>query len=182
MRDMPFKSMTVSDMEPLSNADIDADIFAEDIDIQDIEEQATETAFDLCKNLREVYFNDEYMSNNKQLKKRLDAEIESLRVLIKMRKSDERIHDICVKSVGMHPSNASLYAALTRIQSSLLSIQKQMDETVKNIDCICKNVQLELNFNAPGDDSHDDLPARSPNSHRGSKAFIEQMRNEMDKE
>ena len=159
--------------------DVDNDMFAEDIDVNAIEAEATEAAFALCKNLREVYFNDEYMSSNPQLKKRLDAEIESLRVLVKMRKSDEKIHDICVKSVGMKPSNASLYAALTRIQSSLLSIQKQMDETVKNIDAICKNVQLEFNFNH-NDEEADNTVKLTPGTHRGTKAFIEQMRKEID--
>lgn len=158
-----------------STLSVDPDGFAEDIDIDEIEEQATKTAFALCKNLREVYFNDAFIASNTRLKERLDAEIESLRVLVKMRKSDERIHDLCVKSVGMCPNNASLYAALARIQSSLLSIQKQMDETVKNINSICKNVQLELNF-----DKSDDAPVQQVgNAFRGNKAFIEKMRNEM---
>lgn len=163
---------------------VDPEGIVEDINIIEIEEQAKNASFALCRNLREVYFDEEFMKNNPRFKERLDVELESLRVLVKMRKSDEIAHDLCLRSIGMNTNNASLYKALSGIQSSMLSIQRQMDDTVKNINNLLKNVQLELNFdnnqqnNAQG---QQEIPLDS-NTTRGSKKFIEMMNQELKQE
>ena len=155
---------------------IDPPEIMEDINVDDIEMAAQDAAFAMCKNLREVYFDEEYMRKNPQFKKRLDVELESLRVLIKMRKSDEIVHDLCLKSVGLNTNNASLYKALTGIQASMMNIQKQMDETVRNINTLLKNVQLEINFEQ--ENKNEETPV-SKDITRGTKKFIEQMNQEL---
>ena len=163
---------------------VDPEGIVEDINIANIEEEAKTASFALCRNLREVYFDEEFMKKNPRFKERLDVELESLRVLVKMRKSDEIAHDLCLRSIGMNTNNASLYKALSGIQSSMLSIQRQMDDTVKNINNLLKNVQLELNFdnnqqnNAQG---QQEIPLDS-NTTRGSKKFIEMMNQELKQE
>jgi hypothetical protein len=131
-----------------------------------------------------VYFDEEFMKNNPRFKERLDVELESLRVLVKMRKSDEIAHDLCLRSIGMNTNNASLYKALSGIQSSMLSIQRQMDDTVKNINNLLKNVQLELNFDNNQQNNtqgQQEIPLDS-NTTRGSKKFIEMMNQELKQE
>lgn len=163
---------------------VDPEGIVEDINIADIEEEAKSASFALCRNLREVYFDEEFMKNNPRFKERLDVELESLRVLVKMRKSDEIAHDLCLRSIGMNTNNASLYKALSGIQSSMLSIQRQMDDTVKNINNLLKNVQLELNFdNNPQNNTQvqQEIPLDS-NTTRGSKKFIEMMNQELKQE
>ena len=162
---------------------VDPEGIVEDINVSEIEEQANNASFAMCKNLREVYFDEEFMKNNPRLKERLDVELESLRVLIKMRKSDEIAHDLCLRSIGMNTNNASLYKALAGIQSSMLSIQRQMDLTVKNINILLKNIQLELNFDAgqPAQEALQEI-IYDPNTTRGSKKFIEQMKEELEQE
>lgn len=163
---------------------VDPEGIVEDINVQAIEEIAKTESLDMCKNLRKVYFNEEFMEANPLLKKRLDVELESLRVLIKMRKSDEIAHDLCLRSIGTNSNNASLYAALARIQTSMLNIQKQMDETVKNINSLLKNVQLELNFDKQQEQTPEvaqPIPS-DPSVTRGSKKFIEQMNAELKEE
>jgi hypothetical protein len=162
---------------------VDPEGIVEDINVSEIEEQANNASFAMCKNLREVYFDEEFMKNNPRLKERLDVELESLRVLIKMRKSDEIAHDLCLRSIGMNTNNASLYKALAGIQSSMLSIQRQMDMTVKNINTLLKNIQLELNFDAnpPAQEEQQEIK-NDPNTTRGSKRFIEQMKEELEHE
>jgi hypothetical protein len=101
-----------------------------------------------------------------------------------MRKSDEIAHDLCLRSIGMNTNNASLYKALSGIQSSMLSIQRQMDDTVKNINNLLKNVQLELNFDnnqQNNTQSQQEIPLDS-NTTRGSKKFIEMMNQELKQE
>ena len=163
---------------------VDPEGIAEDINIADIEEEAKNASFALCRNLREVYFDEEFMKNNPRFKERLDVELESLRVLVKMRKSDEIAHDLCLRSIGMNTNNASLYKALSGIQSSMLSIQRQMDDTVKNINNLLKNVQLELNFDNNQQNNtqgQQEIPLDS-NTTRGSKKFIEMMNQELKQE
>ena len=162
---------------------VDPEGIVEDINVSEIEEQANTASFAMCKNLREVYFDEDFMKNNPRLKERLDVELESLRVLIKMRKSDEIAHDLCLRSIGMNTNNASLYKALAGIQSSMLSIQRQMDMTVKNINTLLKNIQLELNFDAsqPTQEVQQEIK-NDPNTTRGSKKFIEQMKEELEQE
>lgn len=162
---------------------VDPEGIVEDINIIEIEEQAKSASFALCRNLREVYFDEEFMKKNPRFKERLDVELESLRVLVKMRKSDEIAHDLCLRSIGMNTNNASLYKALSGIQSSMLSIQRQMDDTVKNINNLLKNVQLELNFdsNQQNNTGQQEIPLDS-NTTRGSKRFIEMMNQELKQE
>ena len=163
---------------------VDPEGIVEDINIIEIEEQAKNASFALCRNLREVYFDEEFMKNNPRFKERLDVELESLRVLVKMRKSDEIAHDLCLRSIGMNTNNASLYKALSGIQSSMLSIQRQMDDTVKNINNLLKNVQLELNFDNNQQNNtqgQQEIPLDS-NTTRGSKKFIEMMNQELKQE
>ena len=163
---------------------VDPEGIVEDINIADIEEEAKSASFALCRNLREVYFDEEFMKNNPRFKERLDVELESLRVLVKMRKSDEIAHDLCLRSIGMNTNNASLYKALSGIQSSMLSIQRQMDDTVKNINNLLKNVQLELNFDNNKQNNtqgQQEIPLDS-NTTRGSKKFIEMMNQELKQE
>lgn len=167
--------------EPIG-AEIDPDGIVEDIDVNEIEEQAKNVSFAMCKNLREIYFDEEFMQRNPRFKERLDVELESLRVLIKMRKSDERAHDLCLRSIGMNTNNASLYAALARIQTSMLNIQKQMDETVRNINALLKNVQLELNFDNQQQTQPQTDSVQNTTATRGSKDFIDMMNDELKKE
>lgn len=147
----------------------------EDINIELIDNEADNKSQDLLKvhlNIEDV---ETFLNNNPKFKLQLDTEIESLRVLIKMRKSDEITHDLLVKSIGMNPNNASLYKSLTSLQSSLLSIQKQMDETIKNIKSMLKNYQMELNF----DNSDESEESQKSVIGLGSKGFIESMREKM---
>lgn len=162
---------------------IDPSEFAEEIDVQEIEKVAKEESFAMCKNLRDIYFDEEFMKKNPKFKERLDIELESLRVLIKMRKSDEIVHDLCLKSVGMNPNNGSLYKALSGIQKSMLNIQIQMDNTVRNINNLLKNVQLEFDFEQQQKQENQEAEAPSdPSVTRGSKRFIEQMNAELAQE
>ena len=60
-----------------------------DIDLDGINEESHKDAIELISNIEKYYYNDEFMQNNPKLKKRIDTELESMRVLLKMRKADE---------------------------------------------------------------------------------------------
>ena len=158
---------------------IDPEGIVEDINISEIDEQAKQEANAMCSNIKDIYFDSDYWCKHPLIKKRIDIELESLRLLIKMRRSDEISHDLCLRNLGLNGGNASLYAALAKTQSSIMSLTRQIDDTIKNINVILKGVQLELDFEKKDEQTAEDASENKNGITRGSKKFIEQMRNEM---
>lgn len=152
------------------------DEIVESIDIEQINDEAVAMAMGMVKNLSTIYYNEQFMEENPRLKKRIDAELENLRILFKMRKSDERTHDILLDAITRNPNNASMYRSLSQIQSTLLSIQKQVDETINNITNVLKGYQMEINFTRENDNQMTMTSSNDSSIHRGSKSFIEQMK------
>ena len=159
------------------NLAVDPENIAEEIDMDEINSESEKIAIEMVSNLSKIYFNEDFMEENPGLKKRIESFIESMRILIKMRKSSERTHDILVKAIPSQPTNASLYRSQAQIESSLLSIQKQMDETVASMTNFLRGYQLELNFKSEDENKETDtIPSVEKDIHRGSKSFIQQMR------
>lgn len=159
---------------------VDPENLVEPIDMDEINCESERCAVELVNNLSKIYFDDKFMEENPGLKKRIDTFIESMRILIKMRKSSERTHDILVAAIPSQPTNASLYRSQAQIESNLLSIQKQMDDTVNSMTNLLKGYQLELNFK-DSDSEEDNSNTIEKDIHRGSKTFIQQMRDRNDK-
>ena len=78
------------------------------IDIDGIDDNSIIDAKAMVENLSKFYYDEEFMRANPSLKKRIDSELESLRILIKMRRSDETTHDILLGAIAKNSSNASL--------------------------------------------------------------------------
>lgn len=149
------------------------------IDLDAINEFATNDAKSLVSNIIEIYYNDEFMKAHPNLKRQIDAELESLRILLKMRKADEEAHDILVKAIAGNSGNASLYKSLAEMQKTVLSITSKITDTISGLRTLLKGYQLELNFEAEnkqeevqeeGDLFNDNTTCR------GSKEFIERMK------
>lgn len=147
-----------------------------DINMDEIGAEAVEDATALVSNLSKFYYNEEFMANNPTFKKRVDSELESLRVLIKMRKSDEIAHDNLMKAIANNSSNASLYRSLAEIQKTILSITSKMGDIITGLNNMMKNYQLELNFSEQ--ETADPDISLSNDTHRGSKDFINMMNNQ----
>ena len=173
------------------------DIFADDInlegivdaeeiiniDIDGIDDNSIIDARAMVENLSKFYYDEEFMKANPSLKKRIDSELESLRILIKMRKSDEKTHDILLKAIAKNSSNASLYRALTEVQKATLSITKQINDIVNGLNGLLKNYQLEIQWKdetAESKDDNEEEVEEIKDIHKGTKAFIEQMNQDED--
>jgi hypothetical protein len=105
--------------------------------------------------------------------------MESLRMLLKMREADEVTHDVLIKAIAANSGNASLYRALTQVQTTILQITTKIETIVNNLTTMIKGYQLEINFkfeNEHNQDNSENSENESYNTtHRGSKSFIEQM-------
>jgi hypothetical protein len=147
------------------------------IPIEDIGIEAEGKAKTLIEDLTKFYYDEEFLKQNPNFRKRVDNDMESLRMLIKMRAADEVTHDVLIKAIAGNSGNASLYRALTTVQSTILSITTKIEGIVNNLTSMIKNYQLEINFkqelNAEGT-SPEEIDDKTT-THRGSKAFIEQM-------
>lgn len=150
----------------------------ENIDMGEIDESSKIDANKIISSAVELYANKEFMENNPKLKQRIETELESLRILLKMRKADEITHDILIKAIAQKPSNASLYRSMTEVQKTILSITSDISKTLSGLENMVKHYQTELIFeehNDP-DDSEDSNSAEDNNMvHRGSKEFIQQI-------
>lgn len=145
-----------------------------EIPIEEIEDAAHKLAISLVDNLSVFYYNETFLKENPLFKKQVDKDIDSLRILLKMRKSDEVTHDILVKSIGQNPGNASLYRSLSEVQKTMLSIQTKIDDTIKSLNTFMKGYQMEINFSPKNEESEDHVELNSVS--KGSKSFIESLK------
>lgn len=149
-----------------------------DIDFDGIEEAAKADAVALIENLSKFYYNEDFMKEHPTFKKRIDTDLESLRILFKMRKSDETAHDLIMKAIQGNSGNASLYKSLSEMQKTIISITTKIGDIIEGLNTLMKGYQLELNFDAVENDNDDDVEESTytgGSTHRGSKEFIEQM-------
>ena len=147
-----------------------------DIDMDGIDEESKRDAVALIDNLSKFYYDENFMRQHPTFKKRVDTDLESLRILFKMRKTDEVAHDLLIKAISGNSSNASLYKSLSDIQKTIISVTTKIGNIVEGLNTLMKGYQLELNFES------EDLPAPQSddldnvgNTHRGTKEFIEKM-------
>ena len=163
--------------------DLEKEIFEVDsenlitIDISDIDDSSMKDARDMINNLSQFYYDEEFIKAHPNIKKRIDTELESMRVLIKMRKADERAHDAILQAISTNNNNASLYRALTEIQKTIISITTKMGEIVTGLNNMMKGFQLEMTF----DKNTEEEIETNQNTHRGSKDFIKSMLKEAEK-
>lgn len=159
------------------NSDIIDGLDVVNIDIEEIGKTADVKAKLLIEDLAKFYYDEEFLKSNPNFRKRVDNDIESLRMLLKMRSADEVTHDVLIKAISANSGNASLYKALTTVQTTILQITTKIETIVNNLTSMIKGYQLELNFKAEQqlNNSNEDNEEEVLNTHRGSKSFIEQM-------
>ena len=159
------------------NKDIIDGLDIVNIDIEEIGKKADDKAKSLIEDLAKFYYDEEFLKSNPNFRKRVDNDIESLRMLLKMRSADEVTHDVLIKAIGANSGNASLYRALTQVQTTILQITTKIETIVNSLTAMIKNYQLELNFKAEQEQNNsvEEDEENYNTTHRGSKSFIEQM-------
>jgi hypothetical protein len=151
------------------------------IDIEGIGTDAEAKAKTLFEDLTNFYYDEEFLKANPNFRRRVDNDVESLRMLLKMRAADEVTHDVLIKAIAANSGNASLYRSLTQVQTTILQITTKIETIINNLTTMIKGYQLELNFKMEQEQLNEsnDEPTTiedSPTTHRGSKSFIEQMK------
>lgn len=150
-----------------------------DIDMDGLDEKSQEEAQEIIGSLSKLYYDEDFIKRQPAFKKRVDAEIESLRINLKMRKSDEIAHDMCLKKICQNSENASMYKALTDIQRTIVSITSKIEDSLTKLSNMMKAYQTELNFDEPDEDQNEEYRDMGQ-TYKGSKAFIEAMGDNLD--
>lgn len=151
------------------------------IDIDAIGDEAKGKAKTLIEDLAKFYYDEDFLKANPNFRKRVDNDMESLRMLLKMRAADEVTHDVLINAIAANSSNASLYRALTNVQTTILQITTKIETIVNNLTTMIKGYQLELNFKMEqeqmrSENEDEEITVDNVSTqHRGSKSFIEQM-------
>ena len=172
-----MKDIDIDDLDGIiDNGTIDG-IDVVNIDIEGIGEEAQSKAKTLFEDLTQFYYDEEFLKSNPNFRKRVDNDVESLRMLLKMRAADEVTHDVLIKAIAANSGNASLYQSLTKVQSTILQITTKIESIVNNLTTMIKSYQMELNFKAELEQVSEEemTPDDCQTAHRGSKSFIEQM-------
>lgn len=165
----------------ISNDSIDIDsLEIVNIDIEGISTDADAKAKTLFEDLTNFYYDEEFLKANPNFRRRVDNDVESLRMLLKMRAADEVTHDVLIKAIAANSGNASLYRSLTQVQTAILQITTKIETIINNLTTMIKGYQLELNFKQEQEQLNSEnveptTVEESPTTHRGSKSFIEQM-------
>lgn len=157
------------------------DVYTIDMDL--ITKESNIMATSLISSVLRLYNNKEFVDEHPDFKKRIDTEIESLKRMYKMIKTDEEVHDHLVKAVSKSPGNASLYMSMIKLQEKITSLDGDIKRILDGLNKICNNYQMELNFEATKkgldeETSYDETGVVT----RGNKAFIDMMNAEKDGE
>ena len=171
---MKKNNLEITDEDIRGLVDPNESIEVVEIPIEEIEDAAHKLAISLVDNLSVFYYNETFLKENPLFKKQVDKDIDSLRILLKMRKSDEVTHDILVRSIGQNPGNASLYRSLSEVQKTMLSIQTKIDDTIKSLNTFMKGYQMEINFNTSKEEEENSDEIKTAT--KGSKSFIESLK------
>jgi hypothetical protein len=182
-KNMPFNSLDDGLFEePNLGGDVVDGIEIVNIDLDTIEENSVTKAEDMVENLANFYYDEEFLRDNPNFKKKMENYKEDLRILLKMRAADEELQDILIKSISNNPSNASLFMANTKIQTQISNLITKINDIVDKLTAMMKNYQLELNFKyeqeAARKSVDDDEPQSIENmstTTRGAKEFIQKM-------
>ena len=114
-----MKEIDIDDIDGIIDAGTIDGLDVVNIDIEGIGEEAQSKAKTLFEDLTQFYYDEEFLKSNPNFRKRVDNDVESLRMLLKMRAADEVTHDVLIKAIAANSGNASLYQSLTKVQSTM---------------------------------------------------------------
>jgi len=152
------------------------------IDLDDLEDESSDLARRMIGDLNSLYGDEDILSKFPKTKARLDIEFDTLKSLIKMRKSGELCQENLLAGINQNPTSAALYASLGGMQRCSLQITGKINDTVDRINKIIKSFQTELDKTTgkmgtqpiPINEEEEDK-STGLRTYRGAKAFIKSM-------
>lgn len=113
------------------------------IDLDEVNEEAQNMASLITERLSNYYFDQEYIEHHPYIPTKIMTEMNNIRRLLKMLSVNEKAQDALISNITLNAGKGALYAALTSLQNSMLSIQKQLNDLTSNIEAIFQQMQEE---------------------------------------
>lgn len=155
----------------------DNEVLAEDtkilnINIEDVNQEATDMANVITERLSNYYFDPEYIEKHPYIPAKIAQEMDNIRRLLKMLTVNEKAQDSLICNITYNPGKGTLYSALTALQSATLNIQKQLNDLIDNIEKIFQAMQAECEKTFQEKDKEE---ADGSMVVRGSRDFIKEL-------
>lgn len=144
------------------------------IDLDALNKDSESEAESMVKIVTDLFYDEQFKKEHPKIYKRIEIEIETLRGLIKMRKSDEEAHDALLSAIIARKDNASLYRAMSEIQKTSIAITNKIHDTLDRLNNICAELSDNTSMENVDDES---LMDGNSNAHRGTKSFIKDVLN-----
>lgn len=152
------------------------DLISEDllmIDMDALNTDSQKEADSMVRIVTDLFYDEKFRQEHPQAARRIEMEMETLRGLIKMRKSDEEAHDALLQAISENKNNASLYRSMAEIQRTSIAISNKIHDTVDRINKTCSDLTVATQMAEP-DESEENKPKKAK-AHLGTKSFIEEM-------
>lgn len=145
------------------------------IDIDAIDKDSEDDASNIVRDIAALFEDGDWLEKHPVQARRIKIELESLRGYIKMRRSDEQVHDALLQAIQSAPTNASLYRSLSEIQKTSLSVSTKINEAIQSLNNLMKEFQFSQNENPKDESGPVTESSEGEVTSRGSKDFIKQM-------
>ena len=142
------------------------------IDLDEVNSEATKMATLITERLSNYYFDEEYIKNHPYIPTKIMTAMDNIRRLLKMLSINEKAQDNLIANISFNAGKGALYSSLTSLQNSMLSIQTQLNNLTESIENIFREMQAECekSFAEKEKDNESEVPAT-----RGSRDFIKQL-------
>jgi hypothetical protein len=143
------------------------------IDMDEVNNNALRTAEIITERLSNYYFDEKYIKEHPYIPNKIKQSVDNIRRLIKMLTVNEKAQDALIQNISLNAGKGSLYASLTALQNSMLSIQTQLNNLTESLEDIFREMQTECEktFTEKDHEVEDDGSITV----RGSKEFIKQL-------
>ena len=121
----------------------------------------------------DAYFDEEYINHHPYIPTKIATEMNNIRRLLKMLCVNEKAQDALISNITLNAGKGSLYAALTSLQNSMLSIQRQLNDLTSELESIFQRMQEEAEKTYAEQQKEDG--GNGTMVVRGSREFIEKL-------
>lgn len=149
------------------------------INLDEVNDDALNKSKDIIEHLSGYYIDIKYIKEHPYIKNKIVQEIDNIRRLLKMLSINEKAQDTLIQTITIFSGKSALYSSLTSLQTAILSIQKQLDESVNNVEEIFKKMQDECkeSFDSKDKEELDDGSIVA----RGTRDFLRELSDKITK-
>ena len=103
------------------------------INLDEVNDEAKKMATLITERLSNYYFDEKYLEQHPYVPTKIMNAMDNIRRLLKMLSVNEKAQDALISNITLNAGKGSLYASLTSLQNSMLSIQSQLNNLTTSL-------------------------------------------------